>query len=292
MNEAAKPQSIYRYPVKGLSPEPLARAYLRAGATLPGDRRYAIENGPSGFDPAAPRYQPKQRYLMLMRNARLATLRSRFDDASHTLTIDREGREPARGDLRTAAGRATIEEFFGEFCAADLRGPPKLLHAPGFSFSDVARKVVSVINLDSIPVLEMALGAPVDPLRFRANLYVSGWPAWHEFDLIGRQITIGENAGLKIVNRIVRCAATDVDPVTGIRDLAISQTLMRAFGHRDFGVYAQVIAEGDIARSEEHTSELQSHSDLVCRLLLEKKKKKKTNSTKKKKINKRKNKNK
>src|SRR5437588_4389587 len=30
------------------------------------------------------------------------------------------------------------------------------------------------------------------------------------------------------------------------------------------------------SRSEEHTSELQSHSDLVCRLLLEKKKKKKT----------------
>src|SRR5260221_9567282 len=30
----------------------------------------------------------------------------------------------------------------------------------------------------------------------------------------------------------------------------------------------------DISRSEEHTSELQSHSDLVCRLLLEKKKKK------------------
>src|SRR5436190_10271181 len=32
------------------------------------------------------------------------------------------------------------------------------------------------------------------------------------------------------------------------------------------------------ARSEEHTSELQSHSDLVCRLLLEKKKKKKPNT--------------
>src|SRR5260221_1030860 len=33
----------------------------------------------------------------------------------------------------------------------------------------------------------------------------------------------------------------------------------------------------NIKRSEEHTSELQSHSDLVCRLLLEKKK---NNSTK------------
>src|SRR5260221_6721631 len=31
-----------------------------------------------------------------------------------------------------------------------------------------------------------------------------------------------------------------------------------------------------VARSEEHTSELQSHSDLVCRLLLEKKKKQQT----------------
>src|SRR5438034_157022 len=35
-----------------------------------------------------------------------------------------------------------------------------------------------------------------------------------------------------------------------------------------------LVREGNL-RSEEHTSELQSHSDLVCRLLLEKKKKKK-----------------
>src|SRR5438132_7645457 len=36
------------------------------------------------------------------------------------------------------------------------------------------------------------------------------------------------------------------------------------------------LVEVDPARSEEHTSELQSHSDLVCRLLLEKKKHKTT----------------
>src|SRR5208283_6124827 len=39
----------------------------------------------------------------------------------------------------------------------------------------------------------------------------------------------------------------------------------------------------DDVRSEEHTSELQSHHDLVCRLLLEKKKKKKKTKKKKKK---------
>src|SRR5260370_27105139 len=130
-----KIHAIYRYPVKGLSPEPLARATLAVAETLPGDRLYAIENGPSGFDPAAPRHQPKQRYLMLMRNERLARLRTRFDDASHTLALETEGREAARGDLRTAEGRAAIAPFFARFCAAQLRRPPKLLPAPGFRFS-------------------------------------------------------------------------------------------------------------------------------------------------------------
>ena len=243
---SAKINAIYRYPVKGLSPESLPRARLAAGETLVGDRLYAIENGPSGFDPTAPRHQPKQRYLMLMKNERLATLRSRYDDASHTLVVDYEGREAARGDLRTAEGRKAIEAFFATFCASDLRGAPKLLHAAGFSFSDVAKKVVSIINLGSVAALETTVGAGVDPLRFRANVYVEGWPAWREFDLLGQQITVG-GARLKIVKRIVRCAATNVDPLTGIRDLSIPDTLMRNFGHADCGVYGEVVKDGNIA---------------------------------------------
>jgi uncharacterized protein len=246
-----KVQSIDRYPVKGLSPEPLRRAALGVGATLPGDRLYAIENGPSGFDPQAPRYRAKIHYLMLMKNERLATLRSRYDDASSTLIIDYEGREVARGDLQTHAGRLAIEQFFAVFSAADLRGLPRVLHAPGFSFSDVASKVVSIINLTSVAALEAIIGAPIDPLRFRANVYVNGWPAWSELDLVGRRIAIGGTARLKIVKRIVRCAATNVDPYTGIRDLSIPDALMHRFGHRDLGVYGEVIAAGDVAMHDE-----------------------------------------
>ena len=244
---AAKIAAIHRYPVKGLSPQPLQRAALTAGQTILCDRIYAIENGPCGFDPAAPAYLPKQRFLMLMRNARLAELRTDFDAATHTLAVSAEGREAARGDLRTAEGRAAIERFIAQFCASDLRGPPKLLHAAGHSFSDVAKKVVSIVNLASVAALENALGAPVNPLRFRGNLYVKGWPAWREFDLIDRTLAIGPSAWLKIVKRIVRCAATEVDPATGIRDLEIPRTLMKAFGHADCGVYAEVIEAGEIA---------------------------------------------
>src|SRR3954466_15298490 len=146
----AKLQSIYRYPVKGLSPERLSEARLEPGHTLPADRKYAIENGPSGFDPVAPSYFPKNHFLMLMRNERLATLETRYDDATHALTIRGEGRELACGDLSTKEGRLAIEVFFRRFMPQDLRGPPKVLQADGHSFSDVSAKVMSIINLASI----------------------------------------------------------------------------------------------------------------------------------------------
>jgi uncharacterized protein YcbX len=255
MASHAHVEAIYRYPVKGLSAEPLPRTRLEIGATLPADRHYAIENGPSDFDPAAPRHQPKQRYLMLMRNERLARLRSRFDPASHTLVVAADGRETVRGDLRTRAGRSAIEHFFAAFCADELRGPPRVLHAPGFSFSDVARKVVSIINLASVSAIEDAIGVPVHPLRFRANIYVRGWSPWREFELIGRQIAIGPTARVKIVKRIVRCAAVDVDPDTGIRDLALPGALMRSFGHQDCGVYGEVVSAGEIAVGDQMTED-------------------------------------
>ena len=245
MDQPAIIRDLYRYPVKGLSPQPLDRTRLSAGRTVPADRLYAIENGPTGFDPAAPAYFPKQRFLMLMRNERLAALRTDYDEASHTLAIHQGGSEAARGDLRTAEGRAAVEQFFAAYCADELRGPPKVLFGDGHSFSDVAKKVVSIINLASVAALETVIGAPVDPLRFRANVYVAGWPAWHEFDLLDRELAIG-GARVKVVKRIVRCAATNVDPQTGIRDLTIPRALMQSFGHADCGVYAEVIAGGAV----------------------------------------------
>jgi uncharacterized protein YcbX len=113
----------------------------------------------------------------------------------------------------------------------------------------VAKKVVSIINLASLQTIEDLVGQPIHPLRFRANLYVRGWPAWHEFDLLGRTLAIGE-ARLKVVKRITRCAAINVDPDTAARDLNILHALKRRFGHADCGVYAEVIAGGAIATGD------------------------------------------
>ncbi|WP_407158451.1 MOSC domain-containing protein [Bradyrhizobium sp. STM 3557] len=237
---------LYRYPVKGLTPESLQTVPLRVGQTLPADRRYAIENGPSGFDPEAPSWKIKTVYLMLMRNERLAGFNCRFDDATHVLTIRRDGMVVAQGDLESASGRATLEALFATNFADELRGPPKILSASGHSFSDLARKVVSIINLASLAEIETMVGATVHPLRFRANVYVTGWPAWHEAGLVGETLRIGA-ARLKVVKTITRYAAVNVDPDTAARDLEIPPALMRHRGNNECGIYAEVIEDGDIA---------------------------------------------
>lgn len=248
--QPAQIASLYRYPVKGLSPEPLTHVALRVGQTLPADRRYAIENGPSGFDPADPKWMAKAYFLMLMRDEWLAALHTHFDDASNVLTIRQNGSISAQGNLETAEGRAAVERFFASNYAGEIKGPPKILSSKGHSFSDVARKVVSIINLGSLKAIENIVAQPVHPLRFRANLYVSGWPAWHEFELLDQTIAIGD-ARLKVVKRIVRCAATNVDPETAARDLNIPQALMRRLGHADCGIYAEVIEGGTIGVGDE-----------------------------------------
>ena len=244
--------SLYRYPVKGLSPERLEAARLEAGAWFPGDRLFAIENGPSGFDPGNPRHEPKIRFLMLMRDEALARLSTGYDDASGTLVVAESGREVARGDLSTEAGRMAIEAFFRSFMARSSarapRGAPRLLSAPAdtFRFTDLSRGFVSIVNLASVAAIENMVGVPVDPLRFRANIYVEGLAPWSELELPGTTVAAGHGARLRVTKRIERCAATNVDPDTGFRDLDIPATLLRRLGHADCGVYAEVLDGGTL----------------------------------------------
>ncbi|MCC7348854.1 MAG: MOSC domain-containing protein [Variibacter sp.] len=241
----ARITSLYRYPVKGLSPEPVPQANVRAGAYFPGDRLFAIENGPSGFVPQNPEHQPKTKFLMLMRNERLAALRTRYDDDTGVLTIQQGDREAVRANLAENEGRLALEAFFRRFMPDELRGPPKLLAAPdGFRFTDSRSGFVSLINLASVAALETVGGAPVNPLRFRANVYLAGWPAWAELELVGRELASPAGVRLRVIKRINRCPATDVDPDTGVRDLHIPRTLTQTWGHVDCGIYAEVLAGG------------------------------------------------
>lgn len=241
--------AIYRYPVKGLSAEALQRVDLKPGEPLPWDRAFAIENGPGRFDPLKPTHVPKISFLTLMRHADLATVESRFEPDTQTLSISRDGGEVARGDLGTTAGRAIIAQFFAEYMKETVKGPPRVVKAQGHVLSDATETCVHIVNLGSIADFERVVAQPIDPKRFRPNLVVTGAPAWSEFQWVGKRLTIGE-AAFEVIERTERCAATNVDPSTGRRDLDIPAMLLRAYRHSDFGVYARVIRGGRVATGD------------------------------------------
>lgn len=241
--------AIYRYPVKGLTPESLDQVALTPGEGLPQDRRFAIAHGSTQIDLAAPTWLPKSNFLMLARNERLARLRTRFDEATGILTVQRDGKTVATGNIEDVTGRAVIEQFFAAYMGEESRGAPKLVEAPGHMFSDTPAKVVSIIGLESVRDVERVVRAPVDPRRFRANIYVEGGRAWEEFDWPGREIRIGK-ARLRVTKKIDRCAATNVDPETGQRDLNIPLALQRGFQHIEVGVYAEVLEGETIATGD------------------------------------------
>lgn len=244
---AAEITAICRYPVKGLSADRIERTAVETGKCIAFDRAYAIENGGRSFDPFNPKHLSKSKFLMLMSHEKLATLDTRFDDETQILEVLRDGKQVAKGKLDDRTGCQLLEQFFGAYMADALRGSPRIVHAPDHSFSDAPAQYVSLINLASVRDLERVVGKPVDPMRFRGNIYVEGLDPWAEFDWIGRTVTTAGEASFRCAERIGRCAATNVDPSTGARDMSIPRTLMQAFGHMDLGVFLEVTADGSIA---------------------------------------------
>ena len=235
---------LARHPVKGFTPERLPRVELRVGEGFPYDRAFAVEDGPSGFDPDAPAHVSKTKFTVLAKTPAVARVRTRFDDATGIFHAKARGAAPIAADLSTEADRARFAVWLGEVLGDDVRGPLRVLPAPGaHRFYDHPQGFVSLINLESVRDIERRIGRPVDPLRFRANIYVSGWPAWSELEAESRTVTLGQ-ARARVFKTITRCAATHVDPDLGVRDIDMVETLRREYGHVLCGLYLHIERAG------------------------------------------------
>lgn len=241
--------SLWRYPVKGFTPERLTGASLVPGGFFPSDRIYAVEDGPSGFDPSAPAFVPKQRFTVLAKIAEVARARTAYDEASGVLVASADGRPGFSGELTAPAGRKAFAAWLAGFLGEAASGPLKVVQAPGHRFTDHPLGHVSIINLASVRDLESRIGRPVDPLRFRANLYVDGWPAWIENEHLDGEVRLGP-VRARVFKPIVRCVATHVDPATGERDIEIVRALHDHYGHLHCGIYVHILADGEIVEGD------------------------------------------
>lgn len=243
---SATVSALYRHPVKGFTPEPLTQARLTPGHAFPGDRLYAVEVGPSGFDPDAPGHVSKMRFAVLARIAAVARIHTRWDEATSRFNAATPGHADIDVALNDPAERARFEAWLTDALGEDATAPLRLLSGEGHRFMDDPSGHVSILNLNSVRDLESRLGLPVDPLRFRANVHVEGLPPWAELDWPGQTLRLGA-VRLGVGKSIVRCTATHVDPATGAVDIDLVPELHRLYGHRFCGLYLSVLDDGPIA---------------------------------------------
>ncbi|MGP5226268.1 MOSC domain-containing protein [Arthrobacter rhombi] len=246
--------ALYHYPVKGLSPQPLTEVGLRPGQGFPDDRIYALARAAGKYVPNTAQNLGKRNFHVLARDFALAGLRSHYDSSTRTITLarpQRDGGGVVHADLSTPAGRDRLASTVAELLGLAWDDVPVVAHEPGRRFPDLLSKgdeeaqAVSIINLASVRELSRIAGTEVNPLRFRANIYLDGLPPWAERQLPGGFLRAG-GARLEVFQEIGRCPATEVDPVSSRRDLPVLQLLHDAFGHTNMGVYAQMRTAGTL----------------------------------------------
>lgn len=239
-------EKLVRYPVKGLGPEFVPATQLATGGPMPFDRTYAIAHAATEFDPASPVYLEKHHFLMLMRDPKLAALKTAFDESQQRINI-------ALPDGRTVGCRlddpddhqAFVDVLFDYMGNACRGGPPRIVSASDHRFFDMPQDYLSLINLASVSDLGDTIGTELDPIRFRANIYVSGLPAWEEKALVGRELVCGD-VRLRVAAEIQRCAATSVNPDNGETDVNVPFSLRKHYDTLDMGLYLEVLEGGTI----------------------------------------------
>ncbi len=244
--------AIYRHPVKSVGAESLETVTLSLGRALSADRLYAVTHGASEFNHDAPAWARCRNFLRVTHCPQLAAAAVAFDPDTHIFTARHADREEITADLTTEVGRAALAEWLGPLAERTQPGPHHVVSVPGRALTDADAEAVSLMSAASLRALSEQMSIPLDPRRFRGNFWIDGdgFAPWAELEWTGREIRLGA-ARLKVIEPIVRCAATAANPDTGARDVAPTQELSRMFrdhpiGEPVFGMLAEVVQGGEV----------------------------------------------
>lgn len=246
-------QSLYRFPVKGLNGQQRSSVELRPQDGIAGDRRFAIKHGETQFNSTAPQHLSKTKFLALMTHAELAELTATFGEDEAELRLEKSGEIVFAGDLTELNDIRRLEACIAEHYGNRCKGAPKLVSAPDHMFSDVPEKCLSVVNLASVKALGEEIGAELDPLRFRANVYLDGLPAWTERNWGPGTLFKAGGVTLCAFKHIVRCNAVNVNLESAKIDQNLPKILSKAFDTNLMGVYCFVETTGALSAGDGFT---------------------------------------
>lgn len=247
--------ALYRYPLKGFTPERCERITVLPGGRVAGDRvlNFRFADAPVADTAWCRKYHG----VVLVNTPGLARLQVQFDDQKQRLRIAFEGHVLADETLDEAGRQRLVDAVTGYVLSLDenpLQGQPTRLPlklvgdgaTPRYQDNEAGQ--VTLHSRESLASAGAALGdASLNEARFRHNIVIEGAAAWEEQSWAGREVRVGNVAFNTVVPK-VRCLATHANPLTGERDLEVMQTLVRAFKQQQptFGVGLLSGAGGEI----------------------------------------------
>jgi uncharacterized protein YcbX len=273
---------LWRYAVKGLDRDELASVHLSTNAGFPNDRRWAMryaddiagEDVDSGLTNANDWVHKSKFLCAYTAPVLLGLYETNYDDDTDTLIVKsrEDGKELLVSRLTDVEDRVKAEKFFSEANGGraleivakevdDAAAKPRHHYGNtpmGFKYHP-SGSILHLVNVETVSDLSLAMTKgnastdqplPLHPSRFRPNIVFDGFPAWHEFNWVGKQIVIGSEVVLEVVGRAVRCEATNVDARhgSGNVDHDIPKALSKYFPQHGpyLGVYARVVKGGTI----------------------------------------------
>lgn len=240
-----KVRALYRYPVKGLTPEPVEILRVLPGGRVAGDRvlNFRFADAPVGDAEWCRKYHG----VVLANTPGLAPLKVSFDDVKGRVII-RLGQDVLADESLDDSGRARLVAALASYVEGLPDNPlrdqqqrlPIKLVGDGVTprYQDNEGGQVTLHGRASIQSAGVAFGDEQhDERRYRHNIVVDGADAWEEQTWVGRRLRIGSVEFESIVPK-VRCLATHANPESGLRDLPVMQLLMQKFGQQQptFGI--------------------------------------------------------
>ena len=239
---------LWRHPIKGHGVEPLGAVVLAVGSTMPWDRVWAIAVEGAKVAPGSRAWAKCANFSRGAKSPELMAIRAVVDEAAGRVTLTHPRQAAITVDPDDPEDADRLVAWVTPLVDAGRAAPAFVVRAD-VGMTDSAFPSVSLLNRASLAALGERLGMDLAMERFRGNLWLDGLAPFAEFDLVGREVRIGE-AVLSVRQPITRCVATTVDPATGVRDADTLGALEAGWGHRDFGVYAEVVHGGRVAAGD------------------------------------------
>jgi uncharacterized protein YcbX len=232
--------ALYRYPLKGFTPEHCDVLTVLPEGRIAGDRSLALRfaNAPVADDQWCRKYEG----VVLANTPGLARLTTQFDRRRLRLKIISNGNVLVDAGL-DGVGRERIVAALTDYVTGleenPLRGYPQRLPlkliGDGIKprYQDNEAGQVTLHSRETIASAAAALGVPdLSEHRFRSNIAIEGVDAWGEQSWLGRRIRIGA-VEFDVVKSKVRCLATHANPATGERDLKVMPLLLAGFSQKE-----------------------------------------------------------